>query len=64
MQRVSTDRAVSFARIYPPLAPGALLGGTDDPRFAAAWLLARAESFAPSEPPLARQAASPMRQTA
>jgi len=62
MQRVSTDRAVSFARVYSPLAPRALLAGTDDPRFATAWLLAQAESFAPTAAPTERQAAPPAAQ--
>jgi hypothetical protein len=29
------------------LAPGALLSGTDDPRFAEAWAMADAHSFVP-----------------
>ena len=37
----------SFAELYPPLTPGALLTGTDDPRFAEAWAMADAHSFAP-----------------
>jgi hypothetical protein len=37
----------SFAELYPPLTPGALLTGMDDPRFAEAWAMADAHSFAP-----------------
>ncbi len=47
-RRVSPNRVESFAQIYPSLAPGALLNGTDDPRYAAAWALARADSFMPA----------------
>jgi len=46
-RRTAHDRVESFADIYRPLAPGALLDGTDDARFASAWALARADSFAP-----------------
>ncbi len=46
-RRISANRVESFAQIYPPLPPGALLNGTDDPRYAAAWALARADSFMP-----------------
>jgi hypothetical protein len=49
-RRISANRAESFAEIYPRLAPGALLAGTDDPRFRQAWGLARADSFAPVPP--------------
>ena len=35
----------SFAELYPTLPAGALLAGTDDPRFAEAWALADAPSF-------------------
>ncbi|HJY75588.1 MAG TPA: FMN-binding glutamate synthase family protein [Burkholderiales bacterium] len=47
-RRVSPNRVESFEQIYPPLAPGALLNGTDDLRFAAAWQAARADAFAPA----------------
>jgi glutamate synthase domain-containing protein 2 len=47
-RRVSANRVESFEQIYPPLAPGALLTGTDDPRFASAWALARTDSFLPA----------------
>ncbi len=47
-RRVSPNRVESYAQIYPLLAPGALLDGTDDPRYATAWALARADSFMPA----------------
>jgi glutamate synthase domain-containing protein 2 len=46
-RRVSSSQVKSFAELYPALAPGALLRGTDDARFAEAWALADAHSFAP-----------------
>jgi len=46
-RRVSANRVESYAQIYPALPPGALLNGTDDPRYAEAWALARADSFMP-----------------
>ncbi|MBV1693608.1 MAG: FMN-binding glutamate synthase family protein [Hyphomicrobiales bacterium] len=52
MRRAAPDRVVSFADLYPPLQPGELIGGTDHPRFAAPWALARADSFAPASPAL------------
>ena len=39
----------SYARMYPPLREGELLGGTGDERFRDAWALAqwsRADTFA------------------
>lgn len=48
IRRISPHEVASFATLYPALAPGALLAGTDDPRFATAWALARADSFAPA----------------
>jgi len=47
-RRISEHEVASFAALYPLLAPGALLEGTKDPRFAEAWALARADSFAPA----------------
>ena len=35
-RRITPSRVMSFAELYPPLAPGALLRGTEDARFAAA----------------------------
>lgn len=49
-RRITPSRVMSFAELYPPLAPGALLRGTEDPRFAAAWAVADAQSFAPRRP--------------
>jgi len=34
--------------LYRSLKPGELLTGTDDPRFREAWVMASADSFAPS----------------
>jgi glutamate synthase domain-containing protein 2 len=49
-RRVAANRVESFAEIYPRLAPGELLRGTEDARFKQAWTLARADSFAPVPP--------------
>ena len=38
----------TFADLYPQLAPGALIEGTDDPRFRAAWAASSPLSFQPS----------------
>ena len=47
--RLSGTEVLSFARLYPELAPGELLTGkTESPRFANAWALAQAETFDPS----------------
>ncbi len=46
-RRVSPQDIRSFADLYPELAPGALLAGTQDARFARAWAMADAYSFAP-----------------
>jgi hypothetical protein len=48
MRRAAPDRLVTFADLYRVLEPGELLAGTDHPRFAAAWKLARADSFQPT----------------
>ena len=45
-QRLSATAVASYAELYRPLAPGELLTGTEDPRFADAWRIARADSFA------------------
>ncbi len=47
-RRISEHEVASFATLYPLLRPGALLEGTDDPRFAAAWAMARPDRFAPA----------------
>ncbi len=44
-RRVSATSVQSYAQIYPTLAEGALLRGTDDARFKEGWRLARADSF-------------------
>jgi glutamate synthase domain-containing protein 2 len=47
--RLSGTEVLSFARLYPELAPGELLtGNTQSQRFHNAWELAQAESFDPS----------------
>ncbi|MCA4920817.1 MAG: FMN-binding glutamate synthase family protein [Roseomonas sp.] len=46
-RRITPSAVKSFAELYPPLTPGALLSGTDDPRFAEAWAMADAHSFVP-----------------
>ena len=47
-RRIAADRTETYEEIYPPLAPGALIAGTPDPRFVTAWRLASAESFLPN----------------
>jgi glutamate synthase domain-containing protein 2 len=47
-RRIDAHRVKSFDEIDGALPPGALLAGTDDPRFETAWELARADSFAPA----------------
>ncbi|MBN9579982.1 MAG: FMN-binding glutamate synthase family protein [Afipia sp.] len=47
-RRISETDVLSFARLYPQLRPGELLDGdVRDRRFARAWALAQADSFAP-----------------
>lgn len=48
-RRVSANQVMTYEDIYQPLAPGALIKGTADPRFVNAWRLARADSFQPEE---------------
>jgi hypothetical protein len=45
-QRTSTTEVSSFAKLYPPLRPGELLDGTQDPRYRDAWAMARPDTFA------------------
>lgn len=45
-RRISQREYVTFAGIYPMLAEGELLHGTNDVRFRKSWELARADSFA------------------
>jgi glutamate synthase domain-containing protein 2 len=47
MHRISSDRAVSFAELYPVMAAGSLVAGQGDPRVQAYWDIASAHSFAP-----------------
>jgi glutamate synthase domain-containing protein 2 len=46
-RRISPSEVVSFADLYPALAPGELLGGAHDGRYAQAWRMADPESFRP-----------------
>ena len=48
-RRVSADHIRTYEDIYQPLAPGALITGSADPRFADAWRVARADSFLPQD---------------
>ena len=52
MRRVAADRIVTFAEIYRFLKPGELLSGGGDTRLAQAWVMARADSFAPASEPV------------
>ena len=45
MRRAAPDRVVTFAEQYRFLAPGELLRGTQDDRFATAWQMASAATF-------------------
>ena len=47
-QRSSTNDTLTFAKLYPSLRPGELIGGTSDPRFRDDWAMARADSFQPA----------------
>jgi glutamate synthase domain-containing protein 2 len=47
-RRVSARDVKSFTDIYPPLAEGELLAGTEHVGFARAWKLASAHSFQPA----------------
>jgi glutamate synthase domain-containing protein 2 len=46
-RRISGSEVMSFAQLYPELAPGELLRGTNDPRFRDAWDMASASDFRP-----------------
>jgi glutamate synthase domain-containing protein 2 len=48
MRRVAADRIVTLAEVYRFLQPGELLRAGGDGRFAHAWAMARADSFAPA----------------
>jgi glutamate synthase domain-containing protein 2 len=47
-KRISPERVESFDRLYRFLAPGEILAGTDDPRYADLWPIVRADSFQPA----------------
>ncbi len=47
-RRISSHEVLSLAEGYPPLAPGALLAGTEDRRFKDAWTVADPLSFRPA----------------
>jgi glutamate synthase domain-containing protein 2 len=44
-RRISPSEVVTFVEIYPPLADGELVAGTDNPRWRKPWDMARADSF-------------------
>ncbi|MBU8541258.1 FMN-binding glutamate synthase family protein [Falsiroseomonas tokyonensis] len=46
-RRISARQVQSLAELFPELAPGELLRGTQDARFRDAWAMADAQSFAP-----------------
>ena len=46
-RRISPHEVRGFDQLYPSLAPGELLAGTEDERFKQAWARASAHSFAP-----------------
>ncbi|MGZ5841992.1 MAG: FMN-binding glutamate synthase family protein [Xanthobacteraceae bacterium] len=46
-RRISGSEVMSFAQLYPQLDTGALLNGTNDPRFRDAWAMASATDFRP-----------------
>ena len=51
-RRVSAQQVLCFSELYPRLAPGALLRGTEDPRFTPYWDMADPHSFQPGQPAL------------
>ena len=46
-RRVSASEVMTFAELYPPLAPGELVDGARDPLFRQAWQKANAADFRP-----------------
>ncbi len=46
-RRMSGERIATFAELFPTLAPGELLEGTDNDYFAELWPMASSQSFAP-----------------
>ena len=49
-KRVSQNEIKSYDQLYPMLAPGELLTGTQNPAFAGPWSMAQSHSFAPLMP--------------
>lgn len=47
-RRMSGKWITTFAELFPTLAPGELLGGTENEYFAEHWQMASAQSFSPS----------------
>lgn len=47
-RRISPERVISFAELFPPLSPGELLNGSEDPRFSKDWEIARPDTFEPA----------------
>jgi hypothetical protein len=50
LRRLSVSDVRSFTELYPRLAPGELLKGTDNLRYAEQWALADPSSFSPRVP--------------
>jgi glutamate synthase domain-containing protein 2 len=48
-RRVAAYEAVNFRDLYPPLAPGELLAGSEDVRYRDFWRMATPQSFRPIE---------------
>ena len=47
-RRISENKVATYQDLFPPIEDGALLTGSDDPRFKTAWEQATASSFAPN----------------
>ena len=58
-KRLSPTRVECYSQVYRYLEPGALLAGTDDPRYADAWPLAQSDSFEPRDKPARSAPAAP-----
>ncbi len=64
LRRASSDRVISFAEHYEQLQTGQLLADpASSPRFAGAWAMARADSFAPAGGHLTRPVPNRFAQT-
>jgi glutamate synthase domain-containing protein 2 len=46
-KRISANQVETYDHLYRFLKPNEILTGTDDPRFHKAWIMARADAFAP-----------------